>query len=128
MFHIYKVAVIKGLQLELGKSYTIKWILSMNINERFDCHPSPNATKEKCQQLGCSWQVSHYFSKLIRQKKKKSRLKGFPLWLLQNKSGLGDLSGLNKMGFSWTVLMDLIYLSSWQPFKFYHIVSGVEEK
>ncbi|XP_041323927.1 sucrase-isomaltase, intestinal [Pyrgilauda ruficollis] len=51
-----KVAVIKGLQLELGKSYTIKWTLNMNINERFDCHPSPNATKEKCQQLGCSWE------------------------------------------------------------------------
>ncbi|XP_059335060.1 sucrase-isomaltase, intestinal isoform X1 [Ammospiza nelsoni] len=51
-----KVAVIKGLQLELGKSYTIQWTLQMNVNERFDCHPGPNATLEKCQQLGCSWQ------------------------------------------------------------------------
>ncbi|KAF2978754.1 hypothetical protein EK904_012363 [Melospiza melodia maxima] len=51
-----KVALIKGLQLELGKSYTIQWTLKMNFNERFDCHPGPNATLEKCQQLGCSWE------------------------------------------------------------------------
>uniref|UniRef100_A0A8C5IJG5 P-type domain-containing protein n=1 Tax=Junco hyemalis TaxID=40217 RepID=A0A8C5IJG5_JUNHY len=53
-----KVAVIKGLPLELGKSYTIQWTLKMNVNERFDCHPGPNATLEKCQQLGCSWEES----------------------------------------------------------------------
>lgn len=69
LFHIYKVAVIKGLQLDLGKSYTIKWTQNTNINERFNCHPGPDATKEKCEQLGCSWEVSHYFSKLIRLKK-----------------------------------------------------------
>uniref|UniRef100_A0A8C9N3C3 alpha-glucosidase n=1 Tax=Serinus canaria TaxID=9135 RepID=A0A8C9N3C3_SERCA len=57
--HATKVAVIKGLQLELGKSYTIRWTLTTNINERFDCHPSPNATKEKCQQLGCTWETSN---------------------------------------------------------------------
>uniref|UniRef100_A0A674G9J7 alpha-glucosidase n=1 Tax=Taeniopygia guttata TaxID=59729 RepID=A0A674G9J7_TAEGU len=51
-----KVAVIKGLQLDLGKSYTIKWTQNTNINERFNCHPGPNATKEKCEQLGCSWE------------------------------------------------------------------------
>lgn len=71
LFNIYKVAVISGLQLELGKSYTIRWTLNVNINERFDCYPNPDATKEKCEQLGCSWEVSHYFSKKIRQKKKK---------------------------------------------------------
>ncbi|NXQ19812.1 MGA protein, partial [Peucedramus taeniatus] len=52
---VTKVAVIKGLQLDLGKSYTIKWTTIVNVNERFDCFPSPNATKEKCQELGCSW-------------------------------------------------------------------------
>ncbi|XP_053807579.1 sucrase-isomaltase, intestinal isoform X2 [Vidua chalybeata] len=55
-----KVAVIKGLRLDLGKSYKIKWVLNtninININERFNCHPGPDATKEKCQQLGCSWE------------------------------------------------------------------------
>ncbi|NWT71349.1 MGA protein, partial [Prunella himalayana] len=53
-----KVAVIKGLKLELGKSYTIKWTLRVNVNERFDCHPNANATREKCEQLGCSWEES----------------------------------------------------------------------
>ncbi|XP_064576785.1 sucrase-isomaltase, intestinal [Zonotrichia leucophrys gambelii] len=53
-----KVGVIKGLKLELGKSYTIQWTLKMNVNERFDCYPGSNATLEKCQQLGCSWEES----------------------------------------------------------------------
>ncbi|XP_058699890.1 sucrase-isomaltase, intestinal [Poecile atricapillus] len=53
-----KVAVISGLQLELGKSYTIKWALNVALNERFDCYPSPDPTKEKCEQRGCSWEVS----------------------------------------------------------------------
>ncbi|XP_068879916.1 sucrase-isomaltase, intestinal [Aphelocoma coerulescens] len=53
---VTKVALIRGLQLELGKSYTINWTLSVNTNERFDCYPSPDPTKEKCEQLGCSWE------------------------------------------------------------------------
>ncbi|NWI07474.1 MGA protein, partial [Tichodroma muraria] len=53
-----KVTIIAGLQLELGKSYTIKWTLNVNDNERFDCYPSPGATKEKCEQRGCTWQVT----------------------------------------------------------------------
>ncbi|NXP00337.1 MGA protein, partial [Certhia brachydactyla] len=55
---VRKVAVIGGLQLELGKSYTIKWTLTMNVNERFDCYPSPDATKEKCEQRGCTWDMA----------------------------------------------------------------------
>ncbi|NXN56879.1 MGA protein, partial [Rynchops niger] len=50
-----KVAHITGLQLELGKSYTVKWTQEPSVNERFDCYPSPNATQEKCEQLGCLW-------------------------------------------------------------------------
>ncbi|NXA66325.1 MGA protein, partial [Mohoua ochrocephala] len=51
-----KVAYIRGLRLELGKSYTIQWTQTVNINERFDCYPSPDPTKEKCEQLGCTWE------------------------------------------------------------------------
>ncbi|KGL74967.1 Maltase-glucoamylase, intestinal, partial [Tinamus guttatus] len=50
-----KVAHIRGLQLELGKSYSLEWTQEFTVNERFDCHPSPDSTKEKCEQLGCIW-------------------------------------------------------------------------
>ncbi|XP_048170897.1 maltase-glucoamylase-like [Corvus hawaiiensis] len=53
---VRKVAVIRGLQLELGKSYTINWTLSVSTNERFDCYPNLDPTKEKCEQLGCTWE------------------------------------------------------------------------
>uniref|UniRef100_A0A8C0U487 alpha-glucosidase n=1 Tax=Cyanistes caeruleus TaxID=156563 RepID=A0A8C0U487_CYACU len=52
-----KVAFIRGLQLELGKSYTVTWALNVALNERFDCYPSPDPTKEKCEQRGCTWEV-----------------------------------------------------------------------
>ncbi|NWY03495.1 MGA protein, partial [Nothoprocta ornata] len=50
-----KVTHIRGLQLELGKSYVLQWSQEFSVNERFDCHPSQDATKEKCEQLGCTW-------------------------------------------------------------------------
>ncbi|KAF1573330.1 UNVERIFIED_CONTAM: Maltase-glucoamylase, intestinal, partial [Eudyptes robustus] len=50
-----KVALIKGLQLELGKSYSLRWTLGTSVNEKYDCHPGLNASKEKCEQLGCVW-------------------------------------------------------------------------
>uniref|UniRef100_A0A8C0A1S5 alpha-glucosidase n=1 Tax=Anas zonorhyncha TaxID=75864 RepID=A0A8C0A1S5_9AVES len=53
-----KVVHITGLQLELGKSYTLKWTQQASINERFDCYPNQNSTKEKCEQLGCVWEVN----------------------------------------------------------------------
>uniref|UniRef100_A0A8C3N201 alpha-glucosidase n=1 Tax=Geospiza parvula TaxID=87175 RepID=A0A8C3N201_GEOPR len=93
---VTKVAVIKGLQLELGKSYTIQWSQNMNVNERFDCHPGPNPTKEKCQQLGCSWEVSHSFSKLIRPKKKKKfRKKGLSFVVNVEYSSTGIVATLS---------------------------------
>uniref|UniRef100_A0A8B9C2N0 alpha-glucosidase n=1 Tax=Anser brachyrhynchus TaxID=132585 RepID=A0A8B9C2N0_9AVES len=45
-----------GLQLELGKSYTLQWNQELSINERFDCYPNQDPTKEKCEQLGCVWE------------------------------------------------------------------------
>ncbi|NXU01153.1 MGA protein, partial [Buphagus erythrorhynchus] len=56
---VTKVNVIRGLQLELGKSYTISWTLNTPINERFDCYPGEGATKEKCEQRGCFWEVTN---------------------------------------------------------------------
>ncbi|XP_030311852.1 sucrase-isomaltase, intestinal [Calypte anna] len=53
---VRKVAHIKGLALELGKSYTIRWTQQASVNGRFDCYPSLNATREKCEQLGCVWE------------------------------------------------------------------------
>ncbi|NXF02875.1 MGA protein, partial [Smithornis capensis] len=53
---IKQVAVITGLHLEQGRSYTVRWIQNLSINERFDCYPSPDPTKEKCEQLGCAWE------------------------------------------------------------------------
>ncbi|NXI63030.1 MGA protein, partial [Anseranas semipalmata] len=50
-----KVNLITGLQLELGKSYSLSWTLGTNANEKYDCHPSTGASKEQCEQLGCIW-------------------------------------------------------------------------
>ncbi|NXY24319.1 MGA protein, partial [Atrichornis clamosus] len=55
-----EVAYIRGLQLELGKSYTVKWSQSRNIHERFNCYPGPDPTREKCEKLGCAWEVTVY--------------------------------------------------------------------
>uniref|UniRef100_A0A8B9D7E5 alpha-glucosidase n=1 Tax=Anser cygnoides TaxID=8845 RepID=A0A8B9D7E5_ANSCY len=52
-----KVVHITGLQLELGKSYTLQWNQQSSINERFDCYPNQDPTKEKCEQLGCVWET-----------------------------------------------------------------------
>ncbi|NXW98889.1 MGA protein, partial [Larus smithsonianus] len=50
-----KVALIRGLRLELGKSYSLRWTLGTGAKEKYDCHPAPDATREKCEQLGCVW-------------------------------------------------------------------------
>ncbi|XP_029818190.1 sucrase-isomaltase, intestinal [Manacus vitellinus] len=53
---LYQTATITGLQLELGRSYTIQWQQNITLEERFDCYPSPDPTQEKCEQLGCTWE------------------------------------------------------------------------
>ncbi|NWS64267.1 MGA protein, partial [Chunga burmeisteri] len=49
------IALIQGLQLKLGKSYSLRWTLGTSVNEKYDCHPGLNASKGKCEQLGCVW-------------------------------------------------------------------------
>ncbi|NXX15400.1 MGA protein, partial [Podargus strigoides] len=50
-----KVALIRGLHLELGKSYSLRWTLGISVNEKYDCYPGLDASKIKCEQLGCVW-------------------------------------------------------------------------
>ncbi|KAK2538507.1 hypothetical protein Q9233_002367 [Columba guinea] len=68
-FTVSNVACITGLELELGKSYTLRWTQELSVNGRFNCYPSPDPTQAKCEQLGCVWKVDkNYFSKLMRHK------------------------------------------------------------
>ncbi|NXP02689.1 MGA protein, partial [Thinocorus orbignyianus] len=50
-----QVALIGGLRLELGKSYSLRWTLGTSVREKYDCDPNPDASKEKCEGLGCTW-------------------------------------------------------------------------
>lgn len=53
-----QVALIRGLRLQLGKPYSLRWALGTRAHEKFDCDPGLNASREKCEQLGCVWAVS----------------------------------------------------------------------
>ncbi|NXJ17471.1 MGA protein, partial [Dicrurus megarhynchus] len=50
-----QVAVVQGLRLRLGQSYTLHWTLGTRDSDRFDCHPSEGASRESCERLGCIW-------------------------------------------------------------------------
>ncbi|XP_053164989.1 sucrase-isomaltase, intestinal [Hemicordylus capensis] len=51
----YKVASITGLQLKLGESHKISWNQILKEDDKFDCHPAPDATEASCKALGCNW-------------------------------------------------------------------------
>ncbi|XP_051512453.1 sucrase-isomaltase, intestinal-like isoform X1 [Myxocyprinus asiaticus] len=53
---IKQVMYLRGLELELGKDYTISW--EVKDSGRFDCHPEENSDEAKCKARGCIWQPS----------------------------------------------------------------------
>nr|XP_034988351.1 sucrase-isomaltase, intestinal [Zootoca vivipara]XP_034988352.1 sucrase-isomaltase, intestinal [Zootoca vivipara] len=50
-----KVATITNLQLKLGEDHKVSWEQVLSDSDRFDCHFELNASKEKCEALGCIW-------------------------------------------------------------------------
>ncbi|XP_044534936.1 maltase-glucoamylase, intestinal-like [Gracilinanus agilis] len=61
-----KVTHITGLNLELGKEYTVEWSTEFRDTEKFDCYPDADgAQEEKCKLRDCIWEnarnVSAYF-------------------------------------------------------------------
>lgn len=56
-----KLLHITGLQLELGKPYSVDWSSQESLvedNEKFNCYPDSGASQENCTARGCIWQVS----------------------------------------------------------------------
>ncbi|KAM4693329.1 maltase-glucoamylase-like [Discoglossus pictus] len=49
-----KVAIITGLNLLLGGSYSLEW----SDFHRFDCYPDVNPTQADCEKRGCIWESS----------------------------------------------------------------------
>uniref|UniRef100_A0A8C0UNJ2 Maltase-glucoamylase, intestinal-like n=1 Tax=Cyanistes caeruleus TaxID=156563 RepID=A0A8C0UNJ2_CYACU len=54
------VAIVQGLRLRLGQSYSLHWTLGTRDSDRFDCHPAEGASRESCEHLGCIWNVSDH--------------------------------------------------------------------
>ncbi|NXC50571.1 MGA protein, partial [Penelope pileata] len=50
-----KVTLITGLQLPLGASFALRWVLGSADTEKFDCDPGVGATQERCELRGCTW-------------------------------------------------------------------------
>ncbi|XP_054548714.1 maltase-glucoamylase isoform X2 [Talpa occidentalis] len=53
-----KVAHITGLNLELGKAYTVEWTITKD-EEKIDCYPDEHGASEtNCVARGCIWEES----------------------------------------------------------------------
>ena len=53
-----KVAIIMGIQLLLGESYTVEWDDSIRDEEKIDCYPDQHGASEaNCTARGCIWKV-----------------------------------------------------------------------
>lgn len=54
-----QVAVITGVQLLLGESYTVQWDDSIRDEEKIDCYPDQSGASEaSCVARGCIWEVT----------------------------------------------------------------------
>lgn len=54
-----QILLITNLNLNLGKSFIVRWNQVFSENERFTCYPDADlATEEKCTQRGCLWQMA----------------------------------------------------------------------
>ncbi|XP_038616574.1 maltase-glucoamylase, intestinal [Tachyglossus aculeatus] len=55
-----KVALITGLQLDLGKAYSVHWNLEFSDLERIDCLPDlEHPSEENCTVRGCVWEPTN---------------------------------------------------------------------
>ncbi|XP_038174418.1 maltase-glucoamylase, intestinal isoform X2 [Arvicola amphibius] len=54
-----KVAIIAGIQLLLGESYTVEWDDSIRDEGKIDCYPDQHGASEaSCTARGCIWEES----------------------------------------------------------------------
>ncbi|XP_074859780.1 sucrase-isomaltase, intestinal isoform X2 [Carettochelys insculpta] len=54
-----QVLHVTGLQLDLGKPYTVEWSIPVvEDNEKFNCYPDLGASQENCKARGCIWEVA----------------------------------------------------------------------
>ncbi|XP_043925917.1 maltase-glucoamylase, intestinal-like [Protopterus annectens] len=53
----YKYALITGLTLNLGTSYTVAWTISSELldSEKIDCYPDDGTSQSACEERGCLW-------------------------------------------------------------------------
>ncbi|XP_036440892.1 maltase-glucoamylase, intestinal isoform X2 [Colossoma macropomum] len=54
-----KVLYLRGLSMQLGKSYTVTWDSVISDFQRFDCYPEEGSDEAKCSSRGCIWQPTN---------------------------------------------------------------------
>lgn len=54
-----KVLSLRGLDLQLGQNYIVRWDEVQSDHQRFDCYPEDGSDEAKCTSRGCVWQPSN---------------------------------------------------------------------